>query len=648
MNNTSGLLHKLCIAATASIFMAASGHGAPSKKKIMQSFTPAPVTKAKTIAQAPAVKTPAIATDGDAALTSTLTRDAALTDSLARYETWASTASLSLPGFLTPLPEIGVAGPNTTSTFTLFPDDVTMNLDALDLETTITSDTPIPTLPQTPLPVEELEDLTSASKRARRVTLLSAVCQVLEQNQQLRVERLRPEISNTGIEEAEGEFDTVLEAGFLHRTRHTSTQGPEPREGDASEPTRSENVSRTNDFNVGLSGRLPTGTNYNLGITGSRSVTNTTKPFYNLATNLNITQNLLRGAGCEVNCVRVWTAQNNFIISLYQLQQVLIDLVTDVQSTYWNTYLAFRTLQIRLTAYAVAREQRERAEEFVRVGKSPPLEALAAQAEESSRISDIINAAADLKLRQIQLLRLINPDCKPLGWRALLYPVDKPVLPSEPLIPEQRIGLAQYYRPDLRQAQIDLSNRELEVVRTENGLLPAFDLVAELGYTGVGNSLGAAARQIRDRDFNNWALGFQFSYPLQNRQASAAHRRSNFQKNLAEEAIGNFCQIIEVDIRNAVIQIERTTRLIESTHVTRRLREEELEAEIEKFRVGRSTSLLVAQAQRDLTTAQLDEVSSEVANILAYLQLYRSEGTALQRLGIQPICVTEESGVPRD
>jgi outer membrane protein TolC len=284
----------------------------------------------------------------------------------------------------------------------------------------------------------------------------------------------------------------------------------------------------------------------------------------------------------------------------------------------------------------------------VRVGKSPPLEALASQAEEASRISDVINAAADLKRQEILFLRLINPECTPQQWRTLFYPADKLILPVEPLIPEQRIALAQYYRPDLRQAQIDLSNSELEVVRTQNGLLPVLDLVSELGYTGVGDTFGQAFKEMKDRDFRNWRVGLQFSYPLQNRAARADNRRANFQKSLAEEAIHNFCQIIEVDIRTAVIEIERTKRLIESTEITRKLREEELAAEIEKYRVGRSTSLLVAQAQRDLTDAELQEVSAEVSNIRSYLQLYRSEGTSLQRLGIQPITITAASGVPRD
>lgn len=492
-----------------------------------------------------------------------------------------------------------------------------------------------------------LGDLSSLtrSNNIRKMTLLQTVCQSLELNQALRIERLRPEVSQTAIESAEGEFDTVVEGAVGYGSSHRSTLGPRAKDG----PDFREDdvaVSRDLDYNVGVSGRLPSGTNYSATFQGNRGSSNRTEPFYSNGLNLNITQNLLRGAGSDVNMINVWTAQNNFVISLYQLQNTLINLVTDVQKSYWDVYLAYESLEIRRKAYQVAREQRERTEEFVRVGRSAPLDALAAQAEEASRVSDVINAISNLKQRQLVLLRLINPENLSTGWRSLIFPNERPVLPTERLVPEERVRLARYYRPDLRQAQIDLANGELEVYRTANGMLPQLDFIIGLALAGNGDSMGDSLDSTADYDHRNYQLGLQFSYPLQNRRANAAHRRANFQKAMAEEAIRNYCQIIDVEVRTAILEIERTSRLIYSTKVTEELRRRQLEAETEKFRVGRSTQIEVSQAQRDYVQSQLDRVTAEVANINAYLELYRVEGTALQRRGIQPIHITPESGVP--
>ena len=56
-------------------------------------------------------------------------------------------------------------------------------------------------------------------------------------------------------------------------------------------------------------------------------------------------------------------------------------------------------------------------------------------------------------------------------------------------------------------------------------------------------------------------------------------------------------------------------------------------------------TLLVNQAQRDLTTAELEEARSQVNNIKAYLELYRFEGTALTRVGVKPVMIAPGSGI---
>ena len=71
-----------------------------------------------------------------------------------------------------------------------------------------------------------------------------------------------------------------------------------------------------------------------------------------------------------------------------------------------------------------------------------------------------------------------------------------------------------------------------------------------------------------------------------------------------------------------------------ATVITRRLQEEKVRAEMEKFRVGKSTTLLVAQTQRDLLLSQINEVMAVVANLKALVELFRFEGSLLERRGI--------------
>jgi outer membrane protein TolC len=57
-------------------------------------------------------------------------------------------------------------------------------------------------------------------------------------------------------------------------------------------------------------------------------------------------------------------------------------------------------------------------------------------------------------------------------------------------------------------------------------------------------------------------------------------------------------------------------------------------SETEKFRVGKSTTLLVGRAQRDLLSAQIDEIRAVVGHLNGLVELYRLEGSLLERRGI--------------
>ena len=64
-------------------------------------------------------------------------------------------------------------------------------------------------------------------------------------------------------------------------------------------------------------------------------------------------------------------------------------------------------------------------------------------------------------------------------------------------------------------------------------------------------------------------------------------------------------QLAQVDVRSDYIDVIRLKEQITATAATRIAQEVNYNAEVEKFRVGRSTALLVSTAQSNLETAQI-------------------------------------------
>jgi outer membrane protein TolC len=138
-------------------------------------------------------------------------------------------------------------------------------------------------------------------------------------------------------------------------------------------------------------------------------------------------------------------------------------------------------------------------------------------------------------------------------------------------------------------------------------------------------------------DGNNYdlAAGIRFSGYLGNRQAEARDLAARASREQADVAVENLRNLVQLDVRLALNETERTRRQIEASAVTRALQEQTLQAEQERFSIGASTSLLVAQAQRDLLLSQLAEVEAVVDYRMALVNLYLAEGSLLERRGIQ-------------
>jgi outer membrane protein TolC len=188
-------------------------------------------------------------------------------------------------------------------------------------------------------------------------------------------------------------------------------------------------------------------------------------------------------------------------------------------------------------------------------------------------------------------------------------------------------------RPILNEARLRILSNDLELVKTKNGLLPLLDLFVNLGTSGYADSFG---QSVSDIDGNNYDIlaGVRFQYPIYNRDAKARQQRAMLSRDQAEKALANLSQLVEVDVRTAYIEVRRSKQQIAASSATRRLNEEKLRIETEKLRVGKSTSFLVAQAQRDLLISRIAEVQALANYIKALVNLYQQDGSLLERRGI--------------
>ncbi len=457
------------------------------------------------------------------------------------------------------------------------------------------------------------------------ITLQDAILLALENNRSLKVQRLGPSIKKAAEEDARSAFDPVI-SGVYSRSR-------EKIDNDSSRPE--EGMESGIDAQLGVSGYLPTGTDIALELSTNGSWSHLySDELYETRLGLSVTQAILQGAGLGANLATLRQARLETEATRFELRGFAEALVAQVEETYWDYALTKRQVEIFMESLKLAQQQKSETLEMIKIGYLAESELAAAEAEIALRREGLINVRSSLEKTRLRLLRLINPPGSNL-WQRHIVLLHQPVVPEVKLDDvEDHVEVAALMRPDLNQARLKVSQGGLEIVRTKDGLLPKMDVFISMGKTGYADSFGRSYSDLDDRSYDVGA-GLILEYPLVNRQARSRYDASLLRHSQQKEALENLEQLVAVDVRVAYIEVNRAKEQIAATEATRAFQEEKARIEAEKFRVGKSTSLLVAQAQRDLLSSRIAEIEARINYLKALIELFRLEGSLLQRRGIE-------------
>jgi len=479
-----------------------------------------------------------------------------------------------------------------------------------------------------------------AAKGPLKIGIHEAILLAMENNQSLIVERMNPEIQQTFEQEELAVFDPLISPEVSNRR---SVADRLSRAGSSIESQTVDSITGS----ISLAKLFPTGTALDLeadtSYTDSSLYSDT---FTSNRIGFSVTQALLRGMDVRANMARVNQARLDTLISEYELRGFTEIVLEQVESKFWDYALAQRQIEIYTDSLKLAEKQLTEAKERIIIGDLAETELAAAQAEVALGRENLINARSTLAKERLGLLRLLNSSGG-IDWNrdvSLQYDTTLPDFRLDDV--DQHVQVALRTRPDLNQARLQIKRGDLEVVRTKNGLLPKMDTFISFGKSGYADTFDRAMNNMDEGSYDvTWGLTFEGS-PM-NRSARASYARAVAGKQQLSKALENLSQLVQVDVRSAYIEVTRAREQISATAATRNFQEEKLRAETEKFRVGKSTSLLVGQAQRDFVASQIGEIQAVANYLKALVALYRLEGSLLQRRGLtapgaEPVILNEQ------
>lgn len=463
------------------------------------------------------------------------------------------------------------------------------------------------------------------------LSLERTVMLALARNPDLRVAELTPAITGAFELVERGVFDPEV---FAEASLGTEESVETARATGEQFPVRGD----TRDLEAGVRQTLPSGTDVELSVRQDRSASNRAPTQESARIGLTVTQSLLRGFGPAANLARVRQAELDTEASVYELRGFVEALLADAERAYWRYVLAGREIAIFEGSLALARAQADEARQRVEVGVLSSSETAAFEVEVAVREQALIDARAEEAQARLELLRLVGGlgPRSPVDMDRTVVATTTPEAQARPQALDDlddRVAVARLIRPDLAESRLRLEQGRLEVIATRRGLLPRLDVFVALGKTGFADSFGQSIGNLDEETFDA-TIGVRFSRSLGRLVARGEQRAAIASRQQAAAAVANLEQLVAFDVRRAATEVERARQQIAASATTRRLQQRTAEAEAERFEAGAGTSLLVAQAQRDLLEAEIAEVAAVVQYRLALIDLYLAEGSLLHRRGL--------------
>jgi len=396
----------------------------------------------------------------------------------------------------------------------------------------------------------------------------------------------------------------------------------------------------TNDYRqfvLNYSQQFVTGTSAQLTFVGYHSLLNSATPSFNPSINgfldLVVTQNLLQGFNIGVNNRDIRVAKNNMKVSNLQLKLQVATTVSAALNLYWDLVSFIDAVRIKEQALATSQKLYEDDQKMVKIGALPAVEVTRAAAQVSVSKQDLLFAQTNVQQQEIVLKNALNRNAVANAWLddvhiVPLNPIEVPKTDDLKAL-QDLIEEAMANRVEIERSKVNIDSQKILIKGDRNGLLPNMQAFLELTNNGLsgpvnpiyndccgtpdpyfaggaGNLLG----QIFRRDFPNYSAGISVTIPFRNRAAQADYVTDQLQLRQAELQFQRAVNQVRVDVKTALIGLQQARARYETAVDTRKLGEQSLKDEENRFQHGVSTVALVIQAQRDLATDEDAEVQA--------------------------------------
>ena len=456
------------------------------------------------------------------------------------------------------------------------------------------------------------------------LTLEQCRALAMENNLDLKVQLIAPNIAQETVNAERAKF----EAAFFTNVSYNKIDQPNIYNVNL-EGTQGDNTN----FDWGVDLPLQTGGSLRFNMADNRSSSNSDNididPIFSNNMALSISQPLLQGAGIRTNTHSIRLTEYNKTITDARTKLEVIRVIAAMDRVYWRLYAAFKQLEVRTQQHDLAAEQLARAKRFVNAGRHAQIEVKRAEAALAQSLESIIFADNNLRNRQREMKLTLNKVRLETGSTTAIIPTTEPNPMHYTFDEAKLVDQAIANRMEMLELELEIAKSVSQIDYLKNQALPIINLNYTYNINGTGETRGDSYDLLYHNDFADHRLGVQMNIPLGNERAKSNLRQAYYQRRQILASKEGRTALIEVEVLNALDQLETNWQRILATRQSTLLEARLYEAEVHQFENGLSTSTDVRETQANLTNAQSTEINAITEYQIALVDLAYATGTLL-------------------
>ena len=341
-------------------------------------------------------------------------------------------------------------------------------------------------------------------------------------------------------------------------------------------------------------------------------------PYSQSSLSANLKIPFFQDSGSVINNIPVKIAEVGVDRAVLNSKSSKLGLLQGIASIYWNLVSIYQSIELQKNSVAISEQLLRDNQARQRAGQLSPTEVLSSETQLLRDQQTLYSLKQEALKVEDQVRAALNLPTLPVG----LFPSDSPCIHSEDLKDAESL-LRKILENDTQIAlsKAGLKQKQIEILQFENTLDTNLDL--DLSYTLKGystNSFGGTS-EFGNSNLHGLSATLSWAFPLGDRKTQEGLRQKNLESRQIQIQIEDRKSELEVKLQSIFRDFKVLEEDLNTAQAVSLLSEKQLNNEIKRLKLGKSTSYQVSQFQQDLARSRQQEILKRVNFEKNFLEL---------------------------